>query len=205
VAGDDEVEALPYPPSELRAAVDEARALARLDADAFQIVKFALRGWRLSLLAYPGFFAEPFPSLAASWAVDLGARAVTPRAYAGDGNPPILHRKEAMLPPDHPRVAELAELTAAAERLGLFSDAKAIGLRKPWEARLARLKVRLDGHRLIDVRAEEAPAPATAEASTEAETTVLRHRTALQRYSLSTPMQALFRHGYLDGRGTAIR
>ena len=41
------VEALPYLPSELRAAVDEARALARLDADAFQIVKFALRGWKL--------------------------------------------------------------------------------------------------------------------------------------------------------------
>jgi DNA phosphorothioation-associated putative methyltransferase len=33
---------------------------------------------------------------------------------------------------------------------------------------------------------------------------VQRHRTALQRYSLSTPMQALFRHGYLDGRGSVF-
>jgi DNA phosphorothioation-associated putative methyltransferase len=198
------VEALPYLPAELRAAVEEARALARLGADAFQIVKFGLRGWKLSLLAYPGFFDEAFPILTASWAVDLGARAVTARAYASDGNPPILHRKETLLPPDHPRVSAFAELTAAAERLGLFSDAKAIGLRRPWEARLARLGVRLDGHQLIDSRAEADTAQAATETSPEATTTVLRHRTALQRYSLSTPMQALFRHGYLDGRGTVF-
>ena len=32
--------------------------------------------------------------------------------------------------------------------------------------------------------------------------TLARHRTALQRYALSTPMQALQRHGYLDGTRT---
>ena len=198
------VEALPYLPAELRAAVDEARALARVDVDAFQIVKFALRGWKLSLLAYPGFFDEPFPILTASWAIDLGVRAVTFRAYAADGNPPILHRKETLLPLKHPRVSEFAELTAAAERLGLFAEAKGIGLRRPWEARLARLGVRLEGHRLVEGRAEAASAPIASETSAELTTTVQRHRTALQRYSLSTPMQALFRHGYLDGRGTVF-
>ncbi len=183
------VEALPSLPDELRAAVDAARALAELDGEAFQVVKFAREGWRLSLLAYPGFFAEPFPALAAGWVVDLGARSVTRRSYAVDGNPPILHRKELLLPPAHPRARDFAELTAAAERLGLFADTRAIGTRRPWEARLARLGVRLDGHRLVERAREAAP-----------EAPVQRHRTALQRYSLSTPMQALFRHGYLDGR-----
>ena len=195
------VELLPLLPAELRDAATEARALAHLDEAAFQVVKLSTRGWRLSLLAYPGFFDEPFPVLAASWAIDLGARSVAHRFYAANGNPPILHRKEALLPPDHPRVPELAALTAAAERLGLLAETKTIGTREPWEMRLARLGVRVEGHRLVEIpRDADPPAEATPEA--EPRGTVHRHRTALQRYSLSTPMQALFRHGYLDGRGS---
>jgi hypothetical protein len=102
------VEALPHLPGELQAAVAEARALAKLDGDAFHVVKFARAGWKLSLLAYPGFFDEPFPALSASWLVDLGARTVTARVYAAEGNPPILHRKETMLPPGHPRAARFS-------------------------------------------------------------------------------------------------
>lgn len=200
------VETLQHLPRELRAAVELAQTLAKLDAKAFHVVKLAPRECKLSLLAYPGFFDEPFPILSASWAVDLGVRAVTFRAYAADANPPILHRKELMLPPDHPRVPELAKLTAEAERLGLFADAKAIGTRDLWEGRLARLGVRIEGHRLVETRtAATAEAVATAEPSSNpAASPVHRHRTALQRYSLSTPMQALFRHGYLDGRSTVF-
>ena len=121
------VELVPHLPSALRDAVAEARALAQLDEAAFQVVKLATRGARLSLLAYPGFFDEAFPVLAASWAVDLDARSVTHRTYAAQRNPPVLHRKEALLPGDHPRVPEFAALTADAERLGLFSNVKAIG------------------------------------------------------------------------------
>lgn len=240
------VETLPRLPSELHASVEEARLLAQLDAGSFHVVKFATRNWKLSLLAYPGFFDEAFPSLNASWAVDLATRMVAHRAYCAEGNPPILHRKEALLPPDHPRLAEFEALTAAAERLGLLADAKAIGTKKPWEARLRRLGVRLDGHRLIEtlrapavreaVQVERAgsetsapgaaarePRPADhldgddspratdeglrAAGPVEADAPgppVLRHRTALQRYSLSTPMQALWKHGYLDGRCTVF-
>jgi hypothetical protein len=49
-----------------RARARGTRALVQVDAGAFQIVKLALQGWKLSLLAYPGFFNEPFPILAAS-------------------------------------------------------------------------------------------------------------------------------------------
>lgn len=239
------VETLPRVPSELHASVEEARLLAQLEAGTFHVVKFAIREWKVSLLAYPGFFDEAFPSLSASWAVDLEGRTVAHRAYSAEGNPPVLHRKEALLPPEHPRVAEFEALTAAAERLGLLTDAKTIGTRKAWEARLRRLGVHLDGHRLIEtLRApadEEAVeinrSAAQAAASVAAREShppdqfagddppratdegpraagpieadapgppVLRHRTALQRYSLSTPMQALWKHGYLDGRCTVF-
>jgi len=205
------IEALRHMSAELQAAVDAARALAKLDEGAFQVVKLATRGWKVSLLAYPGFFEDGFPVLAASWVVDLGASTVTHRAYAADGNPPILHRKEMLLPVDHPRAAELAALTAAAEGLGLFADTSVIGTRRLWEGKLARLGVRVEGHRLVEVAAEARHENRDA-GQKRSETQqddgdagpVLRHRTALQRYSLSTPMQALFRHGYLDRRGSVF-
>lgn len=195
------MELVPHLPAQLRSAVSEARAIAGLEDGAFHVVKLSTRGPKLSLLAYPAFFDDPFPSLAASWAVDLDARTVRHRTYAADNNPPVLHRKESLLPPDHPRVPELAALTATAEKLGLFADAKAIGTRQAWEARLERLGVKLDGHRFIET---ERNAPDVAPREGSAPEPVQRHRTALQRYSLSTPMQALFRHGYLDGRGTVF-
>lgn len=200
------VEALPLWPGEVRDAVEAARALAGVTAEAFQVVKVATRGRKVSLLAYPRFFEEAFPMLSTSWAVDLEAGTVIYREYAAHENAPILHRKEKMLPPGHPRAGEFAALTAAAERLGLFEDVKAIGRRAPWEARLARLGIRFEGHQLIEMRREEGDQGdrgSEAEAS-PAPVAVQRHRTALHRYSLSTPMQALFRHGYLDGRGTVF-
>ncbi|MFO0590502.1 MAG: DNA phosphorothioation-associated putative methyltransferase [Polyangiaceae bacterium] len=207
------VEALPLLAGDLRAAVDLAAAIAKLDAAAFHVVKFANRGAKLSLLAYPSFFLDPFPCLSASWVVDLISRSVTHRAYAPDGSPPILHRKELLLPPDHPRVPEFAELTNHAAQLGLFEDAKSIGTKNAWTAKLERLGLRVDGHRLI-----ETPRQATTtipRGGESPEPVVLRHRTALQRYSLSTPMQALWRYGFVEsgasvfdygcGRGDDVR
>jgi DNA phosphorothioation-associated putative methyltransferase len=196
------IEARSRLPAELRAAVDNAAVIAQLDDAAFHVIKFANRGSKVSLLAYPDFFVDPFPRLADSWVVDLASRAVTHRAYAPDGNPPILHRKELLLLPDHPRVPEFASLTAHAARLGLFEDTTTIGTKKAWAAKLERLGLRVEDHHLVETPRE---APAAGCGTSEApEPVVLRHRTALQRYSLSTPMQALFRHGYLDGRATVF-
>jgi hypothetical protein len=185
------VEALPLLSAPLREAVEAARALAGLGEGAFQVVKLKTQGHRVSLLAYPGFFEEGFPALAGSWAVDLDAPSVTVRTYPADGNPPILHRKETMLPPGHPRAEELAALTAEAERLGLFTETSTIGTRRAWAARLGRLGVRVEEHRLVEderVGGRAEGGAATGDGEGEA-VPVLRHRTALQRYSLSTPMQ----------------
>lgn len=64
--------ALPHVPAELRDAVAAAVSIAKLDAGAFDVIKFARRGANVSLLRYPDFFADPFPCLADSWLVDLG-------------------------------------------------------------------------------------------------------------------------------------
>lgn len=218
-------EVLPQLPTVLLQAVAEAEALAGITGG-YDIVKFSTTAPMLSLLAYPRFFDDPFPSLELGWAVDLEGGQVEARRFGGS-NPPILHRKETMLPPGHPRSAEFAALTTAAEQAGLFADTKTIGRKKNWEARLAAAGLHLEGHRLVPVGAEiaspvvemltpsqqaQSSPPASAKTPTPEAvspihpepTSVLRHRTAMTRYGLSTPMQALWRHGYLDSRLTVL-
>jgi hypothetical protein len=49
--------------------------LPRSEAPQPNVAKVNLRTWRVSLLAYPAFFDEPFPELAAAWTFQPGATA----------------------------------------------------------------------------------------------------------------------------------
>lgn len=152
----------------------------------------------VSCLNYPGFFEQPFPELSESWRIHVEHKRVSYRTYHESLNPPILHRKELLLPPDHPRRCEYERLTAQAEQIGLFSDTTTIGFRRTWEARIRQAGYCLIGHDfqplgndLVGSLAEE-----------DTELGIQRHRTALSRSGLSAPMQALARHGLLDKQYT---
>ena len=175
---------------DVEALVARAVKLAKAEPGAFHIVKFACDEPKVSLLAYPTFFEDGFPPLAAAWVVDLVRRSATVRRYAQNGNPPILHRKEMLLPAGHAQHAEFAALTKRAEELGLFDATSDIGTLRPWEARLRRVGLRCVGNDLVVLGDEELE---------ESDEDIARYRTALARYSLSTPMQALWRAAYLDG------
>jgi len=85
-----------------REAAAQAAVLAKAEAGRdFNVVKLGQDGG-VSLLDYPGFFGEAFPVLRRYWTVDLAKAAVRFRSYAGSLNPPILHRKELLLPQGHP-------------------------------------------------------------------------------------------------------
>jgi DNA phosphorothioation-associated putative methyltransferase len=168
--------------------VARVAALAGCARGDFNVLKVSLSHARVSLLHYPTFFDDAFPSLAASWTLDLLAGSVDRRVYAHEANPPVLHRKEHMLAVSHPRRAEYEALTAEAEARGLFADLTIIGHRLQWEEELRARGLRVEGHRLVALESDGAHTePAT----------VHRHRTAMSRRALSTPMQALWRHGYL--------
>lgn len=182
-------------PEPLSAAVAAAAQLAEVAVDEIDVIKFSLREHRLSLLTYPGFFETAFPLLTRSWAVDLDARSVVSRDFVESENPPVLHRKEAMLFSDHPAYSELTELTVEAEGAGLFDDPAVIGHQLQWDETLRSKGLKVDGAQLIPL--EEV------EHFEETSTSVKRHRTAIHRRRLSTPIQALARHGFLD-RGWTI-
>ena len=165
----------------------------------FNVIKYDPAEASFSLLHYPAFFDDPFPALSQSWTVHLAKQSVKRRSYAESLNPPILHRKELFLPADHPRLAEYQALTASAEQLGLFANSRSIGFRLAWQALIEQHGYFLDGHQLLPLgNATTAEEEATLAA--DSEQVVMRHRTALTRYNLSAPMQALARCGFLDGQ-----
>lgn len=203
--------ALPLLDASLIEMVSAALALCPAAAGA-NVLKIDEATQLVSVLDYPDFFATPFPTLLQAWHVRLGEGRVSYRSYAESDNPPILHRKELLLPTDHPEHQEFAALTAQAEALGLFEDSHLIGFARAWESRVARAGYCLSGHQFLplgnDVRDE-------ADAGEENQDAIARHRTALCRSGFSAPVQALLRHELLTsdvtffdygcGRGDDVR
>lgn len=99
----------------------------------------------LALLRYADFDGEPFPSLEASFSTRDGAETAVTRDYSARANPPVLHRKELLVSPDHPRRAEWEALTQHLLARGAFEDAHRIGTKTAWAARLASLGLGADG------------------------------------------------------------
>jgi DNA phosphorothioation-associated putative methyltransferase len=161
--------------------------------DEFNVLKLRTDAPRLSFLNYPAFFEDPHPALAEALAIDLSSGRSCRTEYRDSLNPPILHRKELLLPPDHPRVAEFAALSASEEQAGLYDNATVIGYRINWERLLAARGLMLDGHSLV--RTDTVPSPD--EIGAPQGVVVHRHRTALTRYQLSKPVKSILEFGQL--------
>lgn len=175
------------------------------------VLKVDESGAVVSALYYPEFFSAAFPELREAWRIDMAGGRVSYRSYVDSLNPPILHRKELLLPHEHPDRPKFAALTKQAEALGLFDEPRLIGFREAWEALIARVGYRLDDHLLLPLgNIVESGADSGSDTAT-----IERHRTALSRSNLSAPMQALARHGLLSlertcfdygcGRGDDLR
>ena len=103
----------------------------------FNVVK--LGRTRLSFLLYE-HFSEPFPALLTALSCDAIHGGCRFTDYSQRASPPILHRKELLLPANHPLVPAAVELTERLDRLGAFKDTTRInadryveGLAHPFE------------------------------------------------------------------------
>ncbi len=105
---------------------------------------------RISFLSYESFDAA-FPALLACLACDVEQRTARHINYCVRRNPPILHRKELLLPATDPRVGSATRLTERLERVGAFRNPSSIGTRDGWRRRLSGLG--------IDIGAIERPLP----------------------------------------------
>ncbi len=180
----------------------------------FNVVKFRTDELKVSLLCYPRFFDDPHPALRHAITIDLVRGKARHADYAENHNPPILHRKEAFLPTDHPKQRLFTALTEAEEAAGLYADNATIGFKLNWERLVASKGLQYGGHRLL---AADAPggvqeeghlirpvatfSPSDAEKGIKAETegtvVIERHKTALVRYELSKPVRTLLEYGHI--------
>ena len=113
----------------------------------------------ISYLSYPEFESDPHPALAYSLTIHLQTFRLRERDYRNSTNPPILHRKETFITPDHPLHAKFSRLTRLEEAKGLFEDTTRIGTRNGWMQQLRDKQVKLRGHRVIRHRNEGGNAP----------------------------------------------
>ena len=115
------------------------------------MIKFRLDELKVSFLSYPEFLDKRTPGPASCYYGGHGYRKWRQIDYSGNINPPILHRKEALLPPDHPRRAVFAALTQTEEAEGLYEHTNTIGFKLNWERLLAQEGLALQGHQLCRV------------------------------------------------------
>lgn len=185
-----------------REKLEAAIRLVQVNPDEhFNVVKLGSDGAQVSLLDYPNFFDIAFPVLRRSWTVDLEQSTCRHRTFEDSTNPPILHRKELLLPSHHPNQGTYKDLTQAAEQIGLFDDPIRIGFQRPWENLLSQKGYQVIGHQLVPIGNDEAIDEAT---TLNDFSGVARHLTALTRYDLSAPIQTLSRFGFLDGSKTVF-
>jgi len=101
------VESFAFLSLELLTKLAAAERLAQVErVQRFNVARFEHSNGRIALLNYPNFFEDAYPVLYESWNVDVGTGRVSYRTYRDSLSPPVLHRKELMLPEDHPRRAE---------------------------------------------------------------------------------------------------
>ncbi len=95
------------------------------------------------------FETDPHPALARCVKLSLRTRQLECYDYSQSANPPVLHRKETFLLPEHPLAAKFARLTRQEEQHGLLDSPATLGTRDGWQARLDAAGFALRGHRLV--------------------------------------------------------
>ncbi|MCK8123738.1 DNA phosphorothioation-associated putative methyltransferase [Pseudoalteromonas sp. 2CM39R] len=166
-----------------------AQALKIAEAD-YDLVKLFKNDFRLSLLSYPDFYTESYPQLNQSVTVDLAKLTHKVTSYENTDNPPILHRKETMIPPDNNHYTLFCDITAEGEQAGLYENSRMIGFKSSWERLIAK-----KGYELVDGRLFRL----SAVAKTDEDKSIDRHLTAIVRHELSAPLKTLAKHGFLAG------
>ena len=169
------------------------------DINDVNVIRLDKKDNEVSLLAYKDFFTASFPQLLYSLKFCSGSTSYKKRTFFDKKNPPILHRKELLLPPDHPDIPKFTALTKQLEDAGLFKDSRKIGYKKQWEERLRNAGYKVVDHKLVRLDGSEIDPP---EITEKTSSNVDRHRTALTRYALSKPMQLLAKHDFLEGKHT---
>ena len=167
----------------------------KIQDDEWNIIKFNKKDFKITYLSYPDFETHAYPPLTISNTVDLLKLTSRIGNYSNSDNPPILHRKETFVETSYPLHSEFESITKEGEAIGLYENTRSIGFKKSW-TKLIKNK----GYKLDDSgRLHKQENNESKESIILPEGSIERHKTAIDRNSLSQPMQILARHNYLSG------
>ena len=117
----------------------------------WNIVKFFKNNFKFSLLHYPSFLEDPYPSLHSSNTIDLGKGTVRSSNFQKSENPPILHRKELFVLPSHPNFEKYKKITFEGEQAGLYENPRKIGFKKSWHKVIKGKNYKLENNKLVKI------------------------------------------------------
>ena len=178
-------------PDKLRNVILAIGKALKIPREQWNLIKLSRKQFSLSLLHYPTFEEESYPALKQSVTVDLQKLSHKVTDYSNYDNPPILHRKETMVLPEHPQYEEFKQITEEGEQAGLYENSRHIGFKASWEA-----LINAHGYELVDGRLFRNSALLLNKEDKKIE----RDKTAIVRYELSAPMKVLAKHGFLEGQ-----
>lgn len=116
------------------------------------VVKIDLSApYKISLLEYEDLRSFCFPALLGSWSVRLDIERVRYRNYRFTNNPPLLHRKELLLPVKDIVQEKARTLTEELEKKGLFRVRHKIGFKRDWARRLAQANLIIIDYEIVDL------------------------------------------------------
>jgi DNA phosphorothioation-associated putative methyltransferase len=173
---------------QLTSFISRIQSALKLEDYNWNIAKFWKNDFKFSLLSYPDFEEKSYPELNHTVFVDLEKKHHRINDYSNSDNPPVLHRKELMVTKDHPSYEEFSIITQEGEQAGLYENTRAIGFKLGWLSTINNA-----GYELVDGRLFRASALINDDKKID------RHKTAIVRHGLSSPLKILFNKGYLNG------
>ena len=112
------------------------------------IIKLYYNRPKISYLYYPDFDTLAHPTLTKTMEVDIQDLTVVYSDISDEPNPPILHRKDALVAPDYVHYAEFTKLIRQEEELGLLEDFNQIRRLQGWQKCLQNNKITISGHKI---------------------------------------------------------
>jgi len=176
-------------PTELTGFIQLIANALKIPEGDWNIIKLHTQQFRLSYLNYPDFYSDAYPALHNSITVDLVNKTQKVANYTETENAPILHRKELFISANDEYYAEFVNITEEGVAAGLYENSRIIGFKKSWQR-----VIQQNGYELVDGRLFRAAAVLNVVNSEEK---IDRHKTAIQRQGLSSPMKALAKHNRL--------
>jgi DNA phosphorothioation-associated putative methyltransferase len=131
-------------PPVLRALEGCARVVVG-EIEGANLIKLDRQRPKISYLSYPDFDEIAHPTLAFSVVIWLDTMIAKHYDFSRRDNPPILHRKETLVPLDYPGHERFARLSRQEEKRGLL-DREDIGTLRGWEQLLLSEGFTVAGH-----------------------------------------------------------